>query len=77
MAFILGLVPATEESGHGANQCYKVLTLSPSPLSPAGSRLELPRCILLHVVRGDKKDARYSLVVTFAANRLQGPMFKP
>lgn len=43
----------------------------------ADSGLELSRCIIPHVVRGDLKEARSNLVVTFAAIKLQGPRFKP
>ena len=43
---------------------------------PAGSGLELFRCILLHVVRDDKKEGvRGSLVVTFATTKCQGLRF--
>jgi len=44
----------------------------------SGSGLELSRCILLHVAKGDwKEGVRSSLVITFAAARCQGPRFYP
>ena len=44
--------------------------------TPAGSGLELPRCGLMHGIRGDEKESVCgSLVVTFAAAKCQGPRF--
>ena len=49
-----------------------------SKFTPAISGLELFRCILLHVVRGDEKEGVCgSLVVIFAAAGCQGPRFYP